>query len=614
MASQTCRARGGIFLALHWIFPALVALGLGACGGGSGGAGSSTDTTAPTATSTPMARLVNQSAFIVVTFSESMDTAAGTWQLSGSLAGESNGGAWSMTTLPNDTLTVSPAGNWSANTDRSLIVNARDLAGNAVATVNLTYDVYRGALYYVDASRPDDNGNGLTPATAKKFIHTAVAGALSPATVVVNAGDYRLSSGLGTHVVLRSDVSLYGGYDLSFSARNPAQNITTIQDRSTTAGTLAAPNRAIDGDGSAGITPDTIVDGFTIDGSTQGGAIYTAAILLRAGAAPTLQNNKINGGGGASSSYGMFNSSSSPTVQNNTIHGGSGGNSSHGMFNSGSSPTVQNNTIHGGSGGNSSRGISNSAASSPTVQDNTIHGGDGAGSSFGIENTSSSPTVQNNLIHGGSGGNSTAVDLIAEMGAPNSSPTVRNNTLYGGGGSGTSTGMRLATQSFASLSPRFDNNMIFTRSGTGSTCIAEISQFAASSSTSPSSLRNNNLFGCVVAYRDVENGCPGNADGDNNPGTCTLAEMNALMDIPGGVSGNISLDTTALFVDLDGADSNLDTMDDNDWHLGAGTPASVTAGGLNGRDQNPAWTFTTDKDGVTRPGSGMPWAIGAYEP
>jgi hypothetical protein len=200
------------------------------------------------------------------------------------------------------------------------------------------------------------------------------------------------------------------------------------------------------------------------------------------------------------------------------------------------------------------------------------------------------------------------------MGAPNSSPTVRNNTLYGGGGSGTSTGMRLATQSFASLSPRFDNNMIFTRSGTGSTCIAEISQFAASSSTSPSSLRNNNLFGCVVAYRDVENGCPGNADGDNNPGTCTLAEMNALTDILSGVSGNISLDMTALFVDLDGADSNLDTMGDNDWHLGAGTPASVTAGGLNGRDQNPAWTFTTDKDGVTRPGSGMPWAIGAYEP
>jgi hypothetical protein len=613
MASQTCRARGGNFLALHSIFSAMVALGLGACGGGAG-TGGSTDTTAPTATSTPTARLVNQSAVITVTFSESMNTVAGTWQLSGSLPGESNGGVWSMTALPNDTLTVSPAGTWSANTDRSLIVNARDLAGNAVATVNLTYDVYRGALYYVDASRPDDNGNGLTPATAKKFIHTAMAGALSPATVVVNAGDYRLSSGLGTHVVLRSDVSLYGGYDLSFSARNPAQNITTIQDRSTVAGTLAAPNRAIDGDGSAGITPDTIVDGFTIDGSTQGGAIYTAAILLRAGAAPTLQNNKINGGSGGSSSYGVFNSSSSPTVQNNTIHGGGGGDSSHGMFNSGSSPTVQNNSIHGGSGGNSSHGISNSAASSPTVQNNTIHGGDGGGSSFGIENTSSSPTIQNNLIHGGSGGNSTAIDLIAEMGAPNSSPTVRNNTLYGGGGSGTSTGMRLATQSSASLSPRFDNNMIFTRSGTGSTCIAEISQFAASSSTSPSSLRNNNLFGCVVAYRDVENGCPGNADGDNNPGTCTLAEMNALTDIPGGVSGNISLDMTALFVDLDGADSNLDTMGDNDWHLGAGTPASVTAGGLNGRDQNPAWTFTTDKDGVTRPGSGMPWAIGAYEP
>jgi hypothetical protein len=69
-----------------------------------------------------------------------------------------------------------------------------------------------------------------------------------------------------------------------------------------------------------------------------------------------------------------------------------------------------------------------------------------------------------------------------------------------------------------------------------------------------------------------------------------------------------------LFADIDGADNDINTMDDNDWHLSAGSPASVTAGGLNGLDQNPAWTFTTDKDGVTRPASGNPWSIGAYEP
>jgi hypothetical protein len=50
----------------------------------------------------------------------------------------------------------------------------------------------------------------------------------------------------------------------------------------------------------------------------------------------------------------------------------------------------------------------------------------------------------------------------------------------------------------------------------------------------------------------------------------------------------------------------------DDWHLSASSPTAVTTGGLNGIDQG--WSFTTDYDGVTRPASGNPWSMGAFEP
>ncbi len=69
-----------------------------------------------------------------------------------------------------------------------------------------------------------------------------------------------------------------------------------------------------------------------------------------------------------------------------------------------------------------------------------------------------------------------------------------------------------------------------------------------------------------------------------------------------------------MFVDIDGLDNNLNTMYDNDWHFSMASPASIASGGLNGIDEIPSWTFTDDFDGVSRPGSGNPWSMGAYEP
>jgi len=78
----------------------------------------------------------------------------------------------------------------------------------------------------------------------------------------------------------------------------------------------------------------------------------------------------------------------------------------------------------------------------------------------------------------------------------------------------------------------------------------------------------------------------------------------------GHAEGNVDVDP--LFVDIDGPDDDITTMDDNDWHLSASSPESIRTGGLNGSTD--AWTFTEDRDGSTRTGDGsIGWSMGAYE-
>ena len=495
-------------------------------------------------------------------------------------------------------------------------MNAQDLAGNAVATIMLEYDIYRGTIYYVNASRPDDTGDGLSVSTARKFIHAAVADALVPATILVAEGEYRLSNDLSTHIVLREGVSLYGGYSSDFLSRAPATSISTIEDRSTSnnPASFDSPHRAIEGtNNSSNITSETVIDGFTIYGSPLSGPDYTAAIFL-INALPTIQNNTINGGGGSFFSYGIY-SWASPTVQNNTIHGGNGGtgsfgiinrsnaivrnntiyggsgDSSHGISHLYGSATAQNNTIHGGDG-TSSYGITNSNTATPVIRSNTIHGGSGSNTSYGISSNDAAPRVLNNTIYGGSGGN-------ASYGMRNdsSSPFVQNNTIHGGN----SINAAYSIYNGASSSPEINNNIFLSRSGVNAYCFSEDLVNAVSD---PVSLKNNVFSGCAILYYDFDNGCSSGTD-------CTrISQVNVLAGISGGASDNVATDP--LFVDIDGADDDINTMDDNDWHYSVASPVSITEGGLNGIDEN--WGFNTDKDEVNRPASGNPWSIGAYEP
>lgn len=538
------------------VFLGVLLLQLVACGGGD--SSGSTDTTAPTVISqTPTTSLLGVNDTVTIQFSESIDTSS--YILGGNLAAASDGGVWSQTNTISDTLTISPQTTWPVDSERKLIIDARDLAGNALATMTLTKEVYRGTLYYVSAAAPDDTGDGLTPVTAKQTIMAAINAASSPATVLVEAGVYSVSVSATPRITLKEGVSLYGGYNPGFGDREAGGS--TIVDQSVYTTTLQFPNYAVIAN--AGITSATLLDGFTILGADSGSNI-TAGLRMRDGAAPIVQNNTINGGSGSSYSFAihLYNDSGSPQIQHNTIYGGSGP-SSHGIY---------------------------ADASTMQVQSNTINGGSGITSSTGIAATRSAPSIENNLIYGGQGSSSMGVYNVE------SNITLRNNTIHGGTGSNQAYGVQFTYSQIIGSGFTIENNIILTQNPIG-ICIK--TDFVWSP--------DNNVLQCPAAlYQYLTT----SYFGINNAGNLTINADGSGAELSPAGSNNMSVDPQ--LADIDGADNNINTMDDNDWHLSASTPASVTAGGLNGVDQG--WSFTTDKDGIARPASGSPWSIGAYEP
>ena len=87
--------------------------------------------------------------------------------------------------------------------------------------------------------------------------------------------------------------------------------------------------------------------------------------------------------------------------------------------------------------------------------------------------------------------------------------------------------------------------------------------------------------------------------------------VGAILTTPVGVN-NVGIDISSYFVDFDGADNDINTMDDNNWRLAGNTPVEINEGGENGIDEG--WSFANDYDGNARPTSGAPWSIGAFVP
>lgn len=114
---------------------ALVAAVLTACGGGSPAAGTP-DAAAPTAALDLQDGALERNRPLVIRFSESMD--AGSLQLAGDL-GTASLAAWSTDRVENDTLTLTPRSGWPAGPGRALVIDAKDRAGNALATLKASF-------------------------------------------------------------------------------------------------------------------------------------------------------------------------------------------------------------------------------------------------------------------------------------------------------------------------------------------------------------------------------------------------------------------------------------------------------------------------------------------
>lgn len=312
-----------------------------------------------------------------------------------------------------------------------VIAHYEDKAVNSV-TFNF-YMLGQDAVYVdVNSSASISNGSKIAPF---KTIQSGIDKAFETrkSKVYVAKGTYS-----ETKIIMRENVSIFGGYEATNWTRDININTTTIE---------AVENIVIYCNST--ITSVTTIDGFTLQTNND---TTNYGIFLNGGS-PTITNNTINAGDGTYS-YGIYASSSSAVIQNNTINAGSVGSGgySYAIYNYSSSPNISNNTLDGGTGGSYSYGITNETNSSPSISNNTITGGSGLTISYGIySRNGSSPSISNNTISGGTGGSSYGI-----YNTNNSSPSISNNSITGGNASGSSYGI----SNLFSSSPSISNNRI----------------------------------------------------------------------------------------------------------------------------------------------------------
>lgn len=565
------------------------------------------DYSTPTVTlSSPDGAGIAKTTAIVITFSESMDTAS--LVLAGNMPAESDGGVWTSGANPSDTLTISPLSTWTLGSGRVLVVNCRDLDGYDVPSITLNYGVLDGVVY-VHAVNGNDVNPG-TPDMPKKTIPATINLAAlhyTAAEVHVAGGVYNVSYQAGTHVVMKKGISLYGGYDPeNWNIRNPAVYISKIKDTSSQASS-EKKNRALDC--GQNLTSATVIDGFTIEGGSDPsttsvncaidcnasaptirncvvtGGLGDSSVGIRVlNAAPEIQNCTIGGGVGLSQSVGVYLADSTAAVTGNTIDGGQGS-VAYGVLCDGGSPALEANSIQGSQTGMQPDKTTALClmASNATVTRNFIDGGFGYEYVIGVDIAGGTQAVvRNNVIYGGSGPpgvESSSYGVFID----NNPVLLQNNTISSGDPGNSSPPSTAVGIIVSNCTPTIENNIVFTSGGNSRYGVFEFS------GGRPAAFNNNDVYNSASALY-VTNDLTFHAN---------------FTTINGYSWAEANLSADPLFADLDGADNNVRTMADNDWHLTGSSPLSVRTGGLN-----LSASFTVDKDNASRT---APWSIGAYE-
>jgi hypothetical protein len=328
------------------------------------------------------------------------------------------------------------------------------LAAAALLLALLLPGYAQATVYYVDAARADNTGDGLNWTTAKKDVQNALNLASAAGDEVwVKAGTYLptqvppTTTGTTprdqTFYLLTTDIKLYGGFAGTETAafqRNPAANLTTLS------GDLDGPTVPLDAYHvllCMGRSSACVVDGFTIRaGRANGGgtisvnganiARNSGGGLCNSGSSPTVSNCTFSANAATTGGGGMYNvSSSRPTVSSCTFSTNSAAANGGGMYNAiSSSPAVSSCTFSGNTASTGGGMYNNGSASSPTVSSCTFSANTATTGGGGMYNTSSSPTVSNCIFSANAAGISGVNAGGGGMyNTSNSSPTVSSCTF-----------------------------------------------------------------------------------------------------------------------------------------------------------------------------------------
>ena len=325
--------------------------------------------------------------------------------------------AFTQTEKPSDTITLSTVGGWTSGLGQETTVSGIRTDNGPALFMFLQYDVLTNAttFFFVNGAVADDSGSGLSPIEAKKTIGSAIAAATGPAAILVAGGEYNVVGNVD-HIILKDNVSLYGGYAADFTTRNHSLYPTTIRDISSS----DMPHRAVEVP--AGVSRTTIIDGFTILGGTG----FSAGIFVGGGSA-TIRNNVIIGGSGP----GVLVDPGSPSFEANIIQGGvttAANTFSNGalLANCESQTRLINNLIVGNQSVHGSTGLT--TLCSPTAQHNIIVGGRGQNLSTAVFiGINGQPRIENNILFSSE---SAVRQCVVNQGS-NNITAIRNNTMFG---------------------------------------------------------------------------------------------------------------------------------------------------------------------------------------
>lgn len=443
-----------------------------------------TDITAPTVKSINQSTnsVINISQGIEIIFSESMDTSS--LSIGGSMASEADTIVWSKVNYENDKLSISSLTDWTEGDNRTLIIDCKDKAGNDLAAYNLSYYVL-AAIIYVKSDGNDSNiGSKDSPLKTISAAITKVSSMFSAGEVRVAEGTYDTIYSLN----MREGISLFGGYSATdWNVRNPSLYTTTIN--------YTGPFEAVDFSGAYNFTNNTVLDGFTINSTSD-------KTINLFDASPTISNNIINSSSSLSSNTIWCQSDISVKFENNTINGSASGEFTKAiMFSSltnNSSPVLIGNTINGGSGTSFSTGVKLFSLSANninfTFSNNTINGGSGQSRSIGIDLDSNSINVTNTTMSGNTINGGTSAKTYGIYIKSGNQLTLSNNTIDGGTASASSFsdsyGLYLYTGSSNVTSTISENSITGGTAQNNSYAI----YFDSNASTNTTIIKDNNII------------------------------------------------------------------------------------------------------------------------